>query len=275
MKNSTLCKSLLLTFASMVIIGLIFIAPGTAKIDPNSVVALWLFNEGKGEVAEDSSGNGNNGKFAGAANIKWVEAKYGRGLEFDGKSWLECGKGESLDFKASTTFSIHSIVKATGSPTGKCIIWKGLGCSTWSQWLLGTGAHENGDNATNAAFHFRTGNSDAKIEVRSKDPLPENTWVQVCGTYDGTKLKLYINGQLSSENAAKGNPWASAEQVYIGADPGCSNRCQWVGIIDEIAIFNVTLSDDEVKALSNGYEGAMAVSDAGKLATLWGNIKSK
>ncbi|MFQ6042346.1 MAG: LamG domain-containing protein [Candidatus Poribacteria bacterium] len=243
-----------------------------ARIDTGTVVGLWLFNEGKGEVAKDSSGNGNDGKFGGGG-AKWVNAKYGKGLEFDGTGWLECGKGESLDFKDSTNFSIHSIVKAEVT-TGKCVIWKGLGCSTWSQWLLGTGAHENGDNATMPEFHIRLANGAARKFARADDPLPENEWVQVAGTYDGKQLKVYVNGELAKAADVEGNPWASPEQVYIGADPGCGNRCQWVGVIDEIAVFNVTLNDDDIKTLSKGYENASAVSPTGKLATAWGNLKA-
>ncbi|MBC8229585.1 hypothetical protein H8E77_08575, partial [bacterium] len=121
--------------AMLLVFGLALVCQSYAKIDSATVVGLWLFDEGTGEVAEDSSGNGNDGTFGGGG-AKWVNAKYGKGLEFGGDGWLECGKGESLDFKESTNFSIHSVVKANGAPTGKCIIWKGLGCSTWSQWLL-------------------------------------------------------------------------------------------------------------------------------------------
>lgn len=259
--------------AMLLVFGLALVCQSYAKIDSATVVGLWLFDEGTGEVAEDSSGNGNDGTFGGGG-AKWVNAKYGKGLEFGGDGWLECGKGESLDFKESTNFSIHSIVKANGAPTGKCIIWKGLGCSTWSQWLLGTGEHENSVNVTNATFHIRNANGGGRTEVRAADPLPEDEWVQVAGTYDGKKLRVYIDGALSNEADANGNPWASAEQVYIAADPGCGNRCQWDGIIDEIAMFNVTLGDDDIKALARGYEGASAVSSTGKLATIWGDLKA-
>jgi len=268
----TLFGRLAFIFVILILISLTFSGISNAKIDTNTIAAMWLFDEGSGNVAKDSSGNKNDGKFAGG-DIKWVNAKFGKGLEFDGKSWLECGKDPSLDFSASPNFSIHAIVKATAPPTGKIIIWKGLGCSTWSQWLLGTGEHENSVAVTNATFHFRTSNGAGRNEVRSKDLLPENVWVQVCGTYDGKKLKIYIDGNLSNEFDTSGNPWASTEQVYIGADPGCSVRGQWVGVIDEIAIFNVTLSDADVKGLANGFAGANAVEPDNKLTSTWGQIK--
>lgn len=154
----------------MLVFCLMFAYQSYADIDPGTVVGLWLFSEGEGEVAEDTSGNGNDGNFAGGG-ATWVDAKNGKGLEFDGAGWLECGKGESLDFKESTNFSIHSIVKADGPPLGKCIIWKGLGCSTWSQWLLGTGEHENSANVANPTMHIRTGNGGGRLEVRAEEEL--------------------------------------------------------------------------------------------------------
>jgi len=80
---------------------------------------------------------------------------------------------------------------------------------------------------------------------------------------------------LAGENATGGNPWASTEQVYIGADPGCGVRGQWVGVIDEITVFNVTLSDADVKGLSSGgVEGLNAVESDNKLTNTWGQIKT-
>ena len=40
----------------------------------DDAVGIWLFDEGKGGVAEDTSGNGNDGAITGA---KWVEGKFG------------------------------------------------------------------------------------------------------------------------------------------------------------------------------------------------------
>jgi hypothetical protein len=123
-------------------------------------------------------------------------------------------------------------------------------------------------------FHIRLANGGDRKFTRGDDPLPEGKWVQVAGTYDGKQLKVYVDGELAKASDVSGNPWASTEQVYIAADPGCGNRCQWNGIIDEIAVFNVTLSDNDIKDLVRGYEGASAVSSTGKLATIWGDLKA-
>lgn len=53
-----------------------------AEIDIENVVGAWLFDEGKGTVAEDLSGNELNGTLEGKLN--WVNGKFGKALEFNG-----------------------------------------------------------------------------------------------------------------------------------------------------------------------------------------------
>ena len=48
----------------------------------DGVVGVWLFDEGSGNKAKDSSGTGNGGDFQG--NPKWVTGKFGKCLEFNG-----------------------------------------------------------------------------------------------------------------------------------------------------------------------------------------------
>ncbi len=268
-----------LCILSLLLIAICYVNTTDAKLDESTIAGMWTFEDGQGETVTDESGNGSDGTFVG--DLKWVDGKFGGGLEFNGtNTWVKIGtKGDAdslaaLDFSQSEGFSIHAWVYSAVTPSGKCIVWKGLGCSTWSQYLLGTGAHENGANSANASFHIRVGNGGGRLEVLG-DPLPEKAWVHVVGVWDSEKLHIYVNGDLQNSADAAGPPWASLEEVYIGADPGCNNRCQWNGIMDEVVIFNVALSESEVKSLGSGIEGALAVDAAGKTTTTWGSIKSK
>ncbi len=271
-------KSYVITGFTLITLALSMITTSDANLDEKTIAGMWTFEEGKGKIVNDLSGNGTDGEFVG--ELKWAKGKFGGGLEFNGQdTWVKLGtKGEdktlaALDFKESKGFSVHAWFYAADAPTGKCIIWKGLGCSTWSQFLLGTGAHENGENVTKAAFHIRAANGGAKLEVLGDD-IPDNEWVHLVGTWDGAQLHVYVNGELQNSEDAKGPPWASPEEVYIGADPGCDKRCQWEGIIDEVVVFNVALSDAEVEKLGEGIEGALAVDAAGKMTTAWGKLKN-
>ncbi len=268
---------------SLLLIAILYVNTADAKLDEATIAGMWTFEEGKGEEVKDLSGNGSDGVFVG--DIKWAKAKFGDGLQFSGaaaRNFVQIGtKGDAaslaaLDFKEAEGFSIHAWVWAEEPPVGRCVIWKGLGCSTWSQYLLGTGAHENGDgNVNKASFHIRAGNGGARQEVLG-DELPAKEWLHLVGVWDGKQAHIYVNGKLQNSADAAGPPWASPETVNIGADPGCGNgngRCHWNGIMDEIVIFNVALSEDEVKSLGNGIEGALDVDAAGKTTTTWGALK--
>ena len=268
---------LCILFLLLSVLGYVNVAD--AKLDEDTIQGMWTFEEGKGNTVGDLSGNGSDGTFVG--DVKWTKGKFGDGLEFNGvDTWVEIGtKGDAdslaaLDFKESKGFSIHAWVWAEEDPVAKCVIWKGLGCSTWSQYLLGTGAHENGDAIFNrASFHIRAGNGGGRNEALG-DPLPAKEWIHLVGVWDGAKLYVYVNGDLQGSADAAGPPWASPETVVIGADPGCNKRCLWSGIMDEIVIFNVPLSEGDVKSLGSGIEGALAVDASGKTTTTWGKLKA-
>ena len=53
-----------------------------AEVSVDDAIGVWLFDEGRGNVAKDSSPNDNDGELI--AGPKWVEGKFGGALEFDG-----------------------------------------------------------------------------------------------------------------------------------------------------------------------------------------------
>ena len=68
---------------SLFFVSILCVSTASAAIDPANVVGLWLFDEGNGNVATDASENGLDGEFEGKP--KWVDGKFGKGLELDGK----------------------------------------------------------------------------------------------------------------------------------------------------------------------------------------------
>ena len=54
----------------------------TAPLDLKTVEVAYLFDEGKGNVAKDLSGNGRDGDISGA---KYTKGVFGTRLDYDGK----------------------------------------------------------------------------------------------------------------------------------------------------------------------------------------------
>ena len=105
--------------------------------------------------------------------------------------------------------------------------------------------------------------------------LNDDKWHHIGGTYDGKEVKVYIDGEEEASNAAAG-PFKTGAK-YIGSRD--DKQEAYTGLIDEIAFFNVALSENDMKAIAeSGLSialGFAAVSPQAKLATVWGKLKSE
>ena len=225
----------------------------SAKIDPGTALGVWFFDEGKGKTAEDSSKNGNDGELVDA---KWENGKFGKALNFEGGAHVSVGAFE--DYEDEVT--IVALIKTPAAPA-------------WSDLIVGP--------CNDVILTLR----DHKLNFAGQcgKPIPHNTWStsllndnkwhQVAGTYDGKKVKVYIDGKMEASNNASG-PFVPGPK-YIGSRD--DKQEAFTGMIDEIAFFNVALSDADIKAISDGglsvALGFAAVSPQAKLATTWGKLK--
>ena len=97
--------------------------------------------------------------------------------------------------------------------------------------------------------------------------VPAGKWHHLVGIVDGKMKFLYLDGNLAKEEGFDGPMQAGGTEHEIGnaTDGG------FVGIIDEVVIYNKALSANEVKQLFAA-EG-LPVQLQGKLAARWGDIK--
>ena len=95
-------KYLLIAMVVLFAVG-ILASSSYARIDPEAIVGIWLFDEGKGNIAEDSSGNGHDGTIMGAP--KWSEGKFGEAMEFAGGESIAVPDNERLNF-GTDSFSV-------------------------------------------------------------------------------------------------------------------------------------------------------------------------
>lgn len=262
-------KYLLVCVAVLFIVGL-STTSGYADIDPKTCVGMWLFDEGSGNVARDSSGNENDGEFV--DNPKWVGGKFGKALEFDGAgSYVDCGTDESLNIPTGGSVTMCAWVNSKVGSTGawQAIMAKRDGAS-----------YSYGINLITGAFQVYTSGASGVQGFAYNLPIDE--WVFVCGTMSEEPTELYIDGELfgtvgpgGGVSAIAGNPLTIAES--FGAAEAFGNAEIFNGIIDEVAVFNVVLTEDDIKAIMTKGLGAAtglaAVEPSDKLAVTWASVK--
>ena len=96
-------------------------------------------------------------------------------------------------------------------------------------------------------------------------------WHHVASTYDGNVIRQYIDGELDVEFKPPAGKISSVDVVFrIGKSQ--TGLAGTVCLVDEVAIYNRVLSEDEINQDMN--QGVFyAVSPGGKLATTWANLK--
>jgi len=84
--------------------------------------------------------------------------------------------------------------------------------------------------------------------VDSSVQLQTGTWQYVVGTYDGSSLKVYVNGALTGSNPASGTIDVNSMPVWVGKGTVSNNDATdgFRGTIDNLRIYSKGLTQVEV-----------------------------
>ena len=245
-------------------------ASSYAVLDPDTLVGVWKFDEGKGNTTKDSSGNGNDGTLTNKP--KWVDGKFGKALEFDGSSFVDMGNDDSLQFHGDVTIVVW--VKPENVGGGRqnivCKSYGGEGCLT-----------QETDGRLSFYWGDCGGNCQPYVEVRRPVPgtFVDDEWIHVAETRNVKKreYKMYKDGEVASEDKwlkCGAHPCGDSSPSGLNLLIGSGYAGKYRGIIDDVAIFNVVLSQDEIQSImEDGLEEAFAVSANDKLTTTWAVLK--
>jgi hypothetical protein len=278
-------KYSLIVVVILFVTGLLFAVPGEAKIDPKSVAGMWLFNEGQGKAANDSSGNNNNGELMNGP--KWDKGKFGNAITFDGATnYVNCGNGASLDITKAIT--VVAWVKFNGvdykNAKGNLFSVGAKGypdsLNPHAGWWFSYDNRSNGQGFPYTCFGNKNGgwsgggnNFPGYIFT-----FTNGEWNHLAFTVGQSIAKLYINGTQLGVDKALTNLALSDTSVNLSIGSAGTNGWYFNGTIDEVAIFNVDLTEQDIQnIMNNGLEKASslnAVNLSGKLSTTWANIKT-
>jgi len=206
----------------------LFVCAGITRAD---LVGLWTMDEGKGTIAADLSGNGNDGAFEGSP--LWVPGQYGSALELDGSSWLNCGDAPQLEI--------------TGPLSIVCWINSG-DLSTDRSFVSRNASYAFKSNGTHVRF-----TTPGILDHDGNNTIIETgVWAHVAVTFDpgqANGMVFYLNGVETDR--------LTASAINAGSGPVWIGNNQWgaqelIGQIDDLAIFNHILTAEEIQTVMQG-----------------------
>ncbi len=117
-------------------------------------------------------------------------------------------------------------------------------------WMLSTTT-----SGANTVLRFRLKTNDNQPTaslVATTGDLSENTWYHIAATYDGTTMKLFLDGNLVGSMPKTGSVSTnSSVGVWIGGNPPTATGHPWQGKIDEVRIWNTARTLAELQANSS------------------------
>ena len=226
-----------------------------ANVAEDGLVAYWPFDEGKGKEAMDVTGNGHDGEFN--DDPKWVEGKFGTGLEFDGVD-------DHVIVPDDPAFAIEENITL--------MAWFSPSDALTSRRLMSK------NNSIFVIFDFGNASS-IDFLVKPNNTFAESTttdwkvgeWYHFAGTFDGKTLKVYINGELEGEKPNNVPIAPSNLELWIGGDDLGNANAHFPGKIDEVRLYEKTLSEADIQKVM---ETPQDVEARGKLTTTWGKLKA-
>ena len=219
--------------------GIIDEAEGGCILPPTGLVGWW---PGDGN-ANDIIG-GKNGTLG--SGVAFVSGKVDSAFSFDGTEGVEVqdGPGSNLVNEISVSAWVNRTSATFASPVIK-----------------------KADQGHGFALEFSNNNS-ILWAIRTSSGWAgavgglaiNGTWTHVAGTYDGTTINLYVNGDLVHSVLKEGTITTSSNSLYLGRDPANLGR-EFRGLIDEPAIYSRTLSQAEIQAMFNAGSAGQCKDD--------------
>ncbi|MBI1935238.1 LamG domain-containing protein, partial [Candidatus Woesearchaeota archaeon] len=235
------------------------------ELTPNgSTVLLMHFNNdtGTGENASLFLNNATNSTGAGIGNgtcrldlnycpvYNMSNARLGAaGLEFDGlDDFINISKGASIKGKSSAT------VEAWIKPNKNGLV----GYAPYVESTSTSGgirmSLEFLTTPSVVDFRWRPTDAGGGTTLTSNIALEAGKWYHVAGTVDTSTGKIYINGVLMNSVASGLTNFDNTDPQYIGIGSidSSSGQLHFNGTIDEVAIWNISLSSGII-AQHSGY----------------------
>jgi len=216
---------------------------------PQELVMELKMDEGSGTTAADTTGNGNDGTLTNEPIWQTTDCISGNCLSFDGLDdsiVFSNAQGTDLDITSSVTISAW--IKPAAIDRHQVIFAKGRSRSSAAneQYVLTMNTSEQ------LIFLVSDGINEPAVASPSQSFVADE-WYHVVGTFDAdgatNPIKVYINGvEENSVSAPFSTLQSTTSEVGIAADVEDA-KDYFIGLIDEVKMYNYALDSTEIQAL--------------------------
>jgi hypothetical protein len=199
-----------------------------------SISSYWRLGETSGTTANAAAG-AINGTYTGAHTLG-----VSGGIAGDANAAVRLAggyvdMGDNLDFAGTASFSLEAWVRPTTiDGTSRRIVSKALGGLQGYELFVNSGS--------GLQFQRIAG---ATNTVSATAP-PLNSWSHVAATYDGTTMRLYVNGSLANSAASALSLLDNAAAFRVGNSALGTDG--WAGDLDDVAVYSGVLSGPQVQS---------------------------
>ncbi|MHC4240242.1 MAG: LamG-like jellyroll fold domain-containing protein [Planctomycetota bacterium] len=199
----------------------------------DGLVGWWKFDEGKGETIADSSGHGNNGTVFGITS--WVDGFVGP------KALKITGGGVTIPDKAELR-----------PPNVTVAMWFNFGGKQVPSARLFQKGKDNQETINfqggegGIGFSLATGPGN-NVGISTKQRFEIGKWYHITGIYDGSELRVYVDGKISDKRTVEPFvPYAGENQPLVIGNRHPDMARPFNGIVDDVRVYTRPLSDTEV-----------------------------
>jgi hypothetical protein len=225
-----------------------------------NLVGAWLFDEGEGDTVSDASGHGHHGSFH---NASWVEGQFGSAARIiPGENYLEVENTEGLSPADELTITVWIYLEDLPDVEEQFPNRRILQAGSYNPDELQYGIEDNHYRFLFefGEFIFQAGPNAQpdRVAIDQGEAIVLGQWSHLAGVYAGEHIRLYVNGELISEIESSGAELVQPEnnRLFIGTkSPQAPAGDWWDGLIDEVAIFDRVLSEEEIRIVMQGLSG--------------------
>ena len=235
----------------------LFYGNSSVTVDPSSASgtwdtnykAVWHLPNGTTLTANDSTSGAHNGTLSGSTPPAAAAGKIGGGAGLNGSTaFIDVPGSSSLE--PSSAITVSAWVKYTTANNYAKIFGRPYrSTSNWSAPYLSVDLMQSSGTTGKPALELAF--SGTLYSVTATTALNDGSWHYIVGTYDGSNMKIYEDGQLNAATARTGTidySAATLPDITLGSRSLYNNGEFFNGNLDEIRLSSNARSADWITA---------------------------